>query len=145
MLVKVKEVKVGNGVVRFDIEPSCAREQMPSSVVEDIMRDVVKQKNSRWTSSTATPKFTNPISTCGCGMREPDGIDIHVDKPLKKNFRYHSQWVDAMAKYRTLERVAKDCDWECREPMATIPNYRRVEEKPCEDLDLLFVADCWYI
>jgi hypothetical protein len=36
---------------------------------------------------------------------------------LRENFASHHDWAMAMAKYRTLEDVAKDCDWECREPM----------------------------
>ena len=50
-------------------------------------------------------------------LTKPHGIDIHVDRPLRENFWSHRDWADAMAKYRTLEDVAKDCDWPCKEPM----------------------------
>ena len=63
--------------------------------------------------------------------REPDGIDIHVDRPLKENFWSHSDWALAMAKYRTLEDVAKDCDWECCEPMKGAEMFYRSELTPC--------------
>lgn len=50
-------------------------------------------------------------------MGEPDGIDIHVDRPLPHMFEYDFQFRNAMAVYRELERLAHEADWPCREPM----------------------------
>lgn len=132
--MRVNEVNIGNGIVRFEIEPSCACERnIPTHVVDSIIKDVIKQKNLRGErptvhcgcqTMTRVPKFSKPM--VAMPRREPDGIDVHVDRPLRENFRSHRSWADAMAKYRTLEMVAKDCDWECREPMRTLPNYRNL-------------------
>lgn len=130
--MKVSEVNIGNGIIRFEVEPSCICERnVPTHVVDNIIKDVIRQKNLRerqesrcFCQSTMTriPEFREPsLAMPRC---EPDGIDIHVDRPLRENFCSHRGWADAMAKYRTLEMVAKDCDWECKEPMRTLPNYR---------------------
>ena len=121
-VMKVREVNLGGGLVRLIIEPTCSCERsIPTSVVDDIARDVFSRKHT----CCVEPKH----NVCSCTPnREPDGIDIHVDRPLRENFRSHMSWCDAMAKYRTLERVAKDCDWECREPMKGTPNYRNFSE-----------------
>lgn len=142
--MKVKEVNIGNGIVRLEVQPSCACERcVPTHVVDSIIRDVIMQKNARNTSCnvceprmsmTRVPKFGMPTSTIN---REPDGIDVHVDRPLRENFRSHMSWADAMAKYRTLEMVAKECDWECKEPMQTLPNYRNFSVCRHTDEDLL--------
>ena len=122
--MRVNEVNLGNGLIRLNVEPTCGCERnVPTHVVDEIMRDIIRRKNS------------NPCD-CGCRhntmfnrptvatQREPDGIDIHVDRPLRENFCSHHSWADALAKYRTLEHVAKDCNWPCKEPMKTV-------EKPC--------------
>jgi len=123
--MKVREVNLGGGLVRLIIEPTCSFERsMPTSVVDNIARDVLSRKHT----CHIEPKH----NVCCCmPNREPDGIDIHVDRPLRENFRSHISWCDAMAKYRTLERVAKDCNWECREPMKGTPNYRNLSEPKC--------------
>ena len=54
-------------------------------------------------------------------MREPDGVDIHVDRPLRENYFSHHKWAVDMANYRTLIDCAKKCDWPCKEPMKGVP------------------------
>lgn len=140
--MRIKETVLGNGLSRLDVEPMCSCERnIPTHVVDDIMRDIIKRKRCgqteprcetprwgapRWERPTVTetPRWER---TCipQRPNREPDGIDVHVDRPLRENFCSHHDWAIAMAKYRTLEDVAKDCDWECREPM------KGVQERPC--------------
>ena len=113
--MKIKEVLLANNLVRFEIEPTCSCERnIPTHVVDEMVRDVIRRKNDTRVCGT-TPMFRPTVPTAP--MREPDGIDIHVDRPLRENFRSHHAWCDAIAKYRTLEHVAKDCNWACREPM----------------------------
>lgn len=116
--MKVTEVLLPNGLVRLDIEPTCSCERnIPTHVVDEIMRDVIRRKNSPCAhKATAPSTFGRPTPP----RREPDGIDIHVDRPLRENFHSHHAWCDAIAKYRTLEHVAKDCNWPCREPMKSV-------------------------
>lgn len=145
--MKIRETVLGNGLSRLDVEPICSCERnIPTHVVDDIMRDIIKRKrnytccerkvNHPWLDEchTEVPRFTRP-TLCEAPRwnrpcaptkpnREPDGIDIHVDRPLRENFCSRHDWALAMAKYRTLEDVAKDCDWECREPM------KGVNERP---------------
>ncbi len=137
--MKVSEVNIGNGIVRLDFEPTCPCERnFPTHVMDSIAKDIFKRRQNGNTSCTEVPSFSRPTFTpmpqfnpCPSTSwdREPDGIDVHVDRPLRENFSSHRSWADAMAKYRTLERVAKDCDWECKEPMQTIPNYRNLNTR----------------
>lgn len=60
-----------------------------------------------------TPDFT----------REPDGVDIHVDRPRRENYYSHKAWAKDMAEYRMLIDQAKKCDWPCREPLQGVPSY----------------------
>lgn len=122
--MRIKEVNVGNGVARFDVEPMTWDEKFtPRHAVETMIKDIIKEKKK---NNVCVDR--NPWNDCNnwnrCQpiqpMREPDGIDVHVDRPLRENFWSHCEWADAMAKYRTLERVAKDCDWPCKEPMKTV-------------------------
>lgn len=116
-IMRVKEVLLTNNLVRLEIEPTCSFERnIPTHVVDDIMRDVIRRKNNTCNCGTSwqRPCVATPPPA---PRREPDGIDIHVDRPLRENFSSHIAWCDAMAKYRTLEHVAKDCNWPCREPM----------------------------
>ena len=134
--MRVKEVNLGNGLVRLVVEPTCTCERhIPTHVVDEVMKDIVRRKKCEHTTHTnpwghthctQVPTFTRPTVTPN---REPDGIDVHVDRPLRQNFRTHHDWAVAMAKYRTLEDVAKDCDWECREPMKG--TNERPWNKPC--------------
>lgn len=55
--------------------------------------------------------------------REPDGVDIHVDRPRIENYYSRHEWAHDMANYRMLIDQAKKCDWPCKEPMKGIPNY----------------------
>lgn len=138
--MRIKETILGNGLTRLEVEPMCSCERnIPTHVVDNIMRDIVNRKRcghveprcvTTWNRPrfaepccTNIPKFTRPCVPQRPN-REPDGIDVHVDRPLRENFRTHHDWALAMAKYRTLEDVAKDCDWECREPM------KGVQERP---------------
>lgn len=59
--------------------------------------------------------------------REPDGIVVHVDRPLRENYAYtpsgRVEFDNDMRKYRELERAAKACDWSNRGTIA--------DTKPC--------------
>lgn len=139
--MRIKETNLGMGLSRLDVEPMCSCERnLPTHVVDEIMRDIIRRKknacgcddirNAWGRCANVRNDVRNPWvkDTVCCGRREPDGIDVHVDRPLRENFRTHWQWADAMAKYRTLERVAKDCDWPCKEPM------KGVAERPWRSL-----------
>lgn len=134
--MRVRKVNLGNGVFRLVVEPmlSCER-NVPTHAIDKMVEDVIRREKGCcvptphvceapkpwWERECRQP--IRPIPHC-VPNREPDGIDVHVDRPLRENFWSHRDWCDAMAKYRTLEHVAKDCDWECREPMkGTHPNY----------------------
>ncbi len=123
-----------------DNVPSWVKEKMVQDFIKR-EKNICMTCNSRPTTINTCPKtlgnanlccgrYTTPLNTSLEPKRrsyaelrrlentqEPDGIDIHVDRPLKENFPSMHDWALAMAKYRTLEDVAKDCDWECREPM----------------------------
>lgn len=66
-------------------------------------------------------RFGCPCSRCERmtfeEMREPDGIDLHVDRPTRDMFYFEDDFRDAMRKYRELERLARETNWPCREPM----------------------------
>lgn len=144
--MRIKETPLGRGLSRLEVEPMCSCERnLPTHVVDEIMRDIIDRKRCgcvehrcenpwnrpRFTEPCCTniPRFTRPCVTPQRPNREPDGIDVHVDRPLRHNFRTHHDWALAMAKYRTLEDVAKDCNWECREPMKGVTE--RPWSKPC--------------
>lgn len=59
---------------------------------------------------------------CGCVMtdREPDGIKIQVDRPLRENFRTNSEFTLAKMRYNRLIDAAEDCDWPLRNPKELI-------------------------
>lgn len=132
--MKVKVINIGGGLKRLELEPQCSCESfVPTHVVDNIMRDVINRENRVVTPTPMVRRFERPFipkNPCVCTStrrqienawrdtpNEPHGIDIHVDRPLRENFWSHRDWADAMAKYRTLEDVAKDCDWPCKEPM----------------------------
>lgn len=48
--------------------------------------------------------------------REPDGVQINVDRPRTENFSSRRTWAEAMANYRMLIDQAKKCDWPSRVP-----------------------------
>lgn len=143
--MRIKETPLGMGLSRLEVEPMCSCERnLPTHVVDDIMRDIVRRKRNgcvenRCETPWNRPRFAEPCCTQAPRFtrpcvpqrpnREPDGIDIHVDRPLRENFYSHHDWAVAMAKYRTLEDVARDCDWECREPMKGVNE--RPWHKPC--------------
>lgn len=53
--------------------------------------------------------------------REPDGVQINVDRPRRENYRSHRQWAEDMADYRVLIDQAKKCGrWPSKKP-ANIP------------------------
>ena len=132
--MKVKVTNIGGGLKRLELEPLCSCESfVPTHVVDNIMRDVIHRENRVAIPTPTVRRFERPFvpqKPCACTStrrqienawrdtpNEPHGIDIHVDRPLRENFWSHRDWADAMAKYRTLEDVAKDCDWPCKEPM----------------------------
>lgn len=69
------------------------------------------------------PQQTEEESMMPDFSREPDGIDIHVDRPRRENYYSHKAWVKDMAEYRMLIDQAKKCDWPCREPLQGVPSY----------------------
>lgn len=149
--MKVVKRNLGGGLYRLELVPTICCENVnaiPQHVKDSIMRDVitrekngcVKSEPSNWNRCCDKPRHCewNRLSDEKFEPKrrsyaeldalrrngEPDGIDIHVDRPLRENFGSLDSWARAMAKYRTLEDVAKDCDWECREPMKGTDFYR---------------------
>lgn len=157
--MKVVKVNLGNGLYRLEIVPTMCCENVdnvPTRVKDSIVNDFISRENGNWSKPCVEKPWSNTISRPTKNIRtsapslepkkrsyadldmlkrcgEPDGIDIHVDRPLREKFASHSDWAMAMAKYRTLEDVAKDCDWECREPMKGTPFYKGIpSQEPCE-------------
>jgi len=67
--------------------------------------------------------------------REPDGICVQVDKPLRSNYAYTTRGTikfnEDMGKYRNLEKAAKACDWANRGPITeTVPCESRTVRAP---------------
>ena len=142
--MRVIKMDLGGGLFRFEPVATTSWEcvdSIPCDVMDRIMKDVFNNEFGleRKTELKQTPTHECHKHCCdnnfGPKKRsyaeldelkrfgEPDGIDVHVDRPLRKNFASHHDWAMAMAKYRTLEDVAKDCDWECREPMKGVEFY----------------------
>ena len=48
--------------------------------------------------------------------REPDGVQIIVDRPRIENYDSRGKWAKDMSTYRNLIDLAKKCDWETRIP-----------------------------
>ena len=127
--MRIKETKIGGGLSRFDVEPMCCSERnIPTEIVDEMVRDIIKRKQGETCFCGRNDYRHNSCKRnygCGCNeryniikpMREPDGIDVHVDRPVRENFFTFEDWRRAMMKYRNLEDAAKICDWECREPM----------------------------
>lgn len=172
--MRVKEINLGNGLSRLEVD-DCFGRTLPTHVVDEIMRDIVARKRREGTrgvqtsasceccgrsTMTSRSPFTMGSTTISRNpfmnrredtpfrdtLREPDGIDIHVDRPRREIFCTHREWAEAMAKYRTLEDVAKDCDWPCKEPMKgfeeTAPRFPWMENKDFPSLDEEF-EDEW--
>lgn len=139
--MRVKEVNLGRGLSRLEVEATCSCERnIPTHVIDNIMRDIIERKKNSCTNERSMSFCEKPrnfvreeLNPCFRPTkkpnREPDGIDVHVDRPLRENFRSYFAWADAMAKYRSLEECAKDCDWSCKEPMRGMPHQaKRVNE-----------------
>ena len=131
--MKVNVIPMGGGLNRLVVEPQCSCElSTPSHVVDRMVADVIHREKfiqpRPWIMRGPRPNIL-PHTACAPTVKrqierswrdtpnEPHGIDIHVDRPLRENFWSHRDWAEAMAKYRTLEDVAADCDWPCKEPM----------------------------
>ena len=66
------------------------------------------------------PVFTPKPCNCGCTAhtpkpqprfdREPDGVQIVVDRPRQENYRTRQAWAQDMANYRGLIDQAKKCE-----------------------------------
>jgi hypothetical protein len=95
------------------------------------------------------PHNQSVSSNFGCREdREPDGIDAHVDRPLRQNYPSNGSFEHDMRLYREFERAVKKCDWPTREPMKGLGEGRQVNRqvndfKPrCEEatplMDVLF-------
>ena len=170
--MKVKVIPMGGGLNRLVVEPQCSCElSTPSHIVDRMVADVIHREKCATPQPRLGGVVPRPIMprvggigprpimprVCNSSRRaienawrdtpnEPHGIDIHVDRPLRENFWSHHEWAKAMAKYRTLEDVAKDCDWPCKEPMkgTTVEHWGRPCCQPvspirravsCTDLD----------
>lgn len=147
--MRIKDVNLGGGLYRLDVEPTCWGENInciPTHAMDDIMRDVVKKRNSGCGCTSTQPRdsFGRFVSTrtktwpCGCQQkpnREPDGIDAHIDRPRREMYGgWDAEWgfQNDMKKYRKAEEAIKACTWPCREPMqTTTPNYRNLSAAPC--------------
>lgn len=46
---------------------------------------------------------------------EPDGIAVRVDRPRMSDYTDFGEFTDDLAKYKSLERAAKACDWPNRD------------------------------
>lgn len=87
----------------------------------------VEVTENRTPSCSCGSAWQRPVAQPRCVVpnREPDGIDAHIDRPLRENYR---GWFPAaqaafeadMKKYRRAESAIKACDWECREPMGNV-------------------------
>lgn len=162
--MKVNVINLGGGLKRLVVEPQCSCESnVPTTVVDRIMRDVIARENAQRECICSRPTINTrpcvapkaPWASVNQSAKrrieeawrdtpnEPHGIDIHVDRPLRENFWSHRDWADAMAKYRTLEDVAKDCDWPCKEPMkgTTIEVWGRPTCQPRFDVAVQTFAD----
>jgi hypothetical protein len=155
--MKINEVKIGNGISRFEVEPQVPSEKnVPQHIIDLMIEDIIKQKNGSAAHSYDLDSTTNatkaPIYSYDyddepdygdeeeddewgweaekAPNREPDGIDIHVDRPLREKFATYGSWVDAIAKYRSLERLAHECDWPCKEPMKGVTEEPRFSAPP---------------
>lgn len=61
----------------------------------------------------ATPKPCAPRHDFN---REPDGVQINVDRPRVENYISRHDFAVDMANYRTLIEQAKKCEWKSRVP-----------------------------
>ena len=132
--MKINVINVGDGIKRMEIETSFGEpSRVPTHIADDIMRDVVRRERNGQNVCTCqriaipaepafaqTTSWNRPLPTPP--NREPDGIDVHVDRPQRSMYGGVS-WAaeDAfrrdMSKYRSLEALAKQCNWPAREPM----------------------------
>ena len=64
------------------------------------------------------PFAPKPQCNCGCAAhtpkpqfdREPDGVQIVVDRPRREDYYSHAKWAHDMANYRGLIDQAKKCE-----------------------------------
>ena len=80
---------------------------------EETTPKVQPKSACRCQRQTVMPKPTKPMFDFS---REPDGVQINVDRPRIEKFGSRHKWAEAMANYRTLIDQAKKCDWESRVP-----------------------------
>ena len=119
--MRVKDSYLGNGLHRLDVEPMFPNEtdNIPQDVIDNMMMDIIvngaqsaaknncadsyaKNECAWYQNRTDEVKFSN----------KPDGIVVQVDRPKQEYFDTYREWSAAMDKYRTLERLADECDWE---------------------------------
>lgn len=136
--MRIKDVNLGGGLYRLEAEPTCWGEDVrcvPTHVMDDIMRDVASKKRNGIGCDCGcnSGRGVNLARPCVAPNREPDGIDIHVDRPQRQNYGgWDAEWgfQKDLRNYRKLEALAKECNWPCREPMKGAPNYRNLSQ-PC--------------
>ena len=111
-----------------------------ASNLNRVADDIVKPKPqpptfgvSRSVNNPFDFKFGNTQSrSCDFGRREnrePDGIDAHVDRPLRQNYPSNGSFEHDMRLYREFENAVKKCDWPTREPMKGLETRQQVNEQ----------------
>lgn len=142
--MRVKETVLRPGLSRLDYEPMSSRERnIPVSVIDEIMMDIIDRKErgearccNDWDDlPTYEPTREKKTNCCCCNKEtrktpnsEPDGIDVHCDRPLIENYDSYCDYREDLKKYRELERAAKACDWPCKEPMRGLENAKWVSD-----------------
>lgn len=139
--MKVNVTKLGGGLTRLEIEPSCSCEPrvIPTFVADDIMRDVVRREKNGCNCSSwgraVEACVTRPVTTSNRNMGRPlpaprgveSGFDAHIDRPSRENYG-GSPWLadeafrKDMAKYNKALNAVKACDWPCREDLNGVPS-----------------------
>jgi hypothetical protein len=158
--MKISTENIGNGIIRFTAEPQIPSEKnTPQFAIDLMVEDAIKQESARLKAPIEKPKANKPHYETTTTwdkpsygipepiekiIPEPDGIDIHVDRPLRKEFGSFAEWHEAMLNYRELERLAHVCDWPCKEPMKGVAEdarewkWERIPDYIDVDLDVEF-------
>lgn len=127
MRIEVNEI--GNGLVRINAVDSF---NVPVSILDEAAKDIMRRRKNGDMGHTCTPRST---WGCGCSQptpnREPDGIDVHVDRPQRQNYAGNPYLAEKafnkdMSKYRSLEAIAKSCNWPCKENLHCAPTAQHV-------------------
>ena len=105
---------------------SILTEMLVLAMLSDIEKNRVNAAPIRRENVVPRKRFVIDESEVETG--EPDGISIRVDRPRMSDYTNFGKFTEDLAKYKSLERAAKDCDWKNR--------YERCScdvEEECED------------